>query len=259
MKENEIRFIIQTMTRTDRGFFLTLLVYSLWSMVFGLMQAEAQVVIKIRAINPLSEEAVAPIHYPLPSQVKPSDIIAKRMKFNSPHLPQDALRGGEEAPAAIPPREISSKFPGLSPGNAPHSTGRVEETDFAVKYDKSTKQYYVDHEIKLAPREIVTLEVEVKDVWVIPNEQLEELKAQVEAMTAVHEPLDETAEALKTGIFDALDQIVRSQADDTVRRVGVETHIKAYEKNQEMLRQVEMDKKMLGNLLKKAKRKERGK
>ena len=184
-------------------------------------------VIKIRAINPLDEEAVAPIHYPLPAQVKPGDIIAKRMKFNSPHLPQDAHEEGEKR--------------------------RVEEADFAVKYDKSTKQYYVDHEIKLAPREIVTLEVEVKDVWVIPNEQLEELKAQVEAMAAVHEPLDETAGALKTGIFDALNQIIRSQEDDTVRRVGVETHIKAYEKNQEMLRQVEMDKKMLGNLLKRAK------
>lgn len=218
------------MARTGRGFFLTLFVYGLWSMVHGPMQAEAQVVIKIRAINPLSEEAVAPIHYPLPAQVKPSDIIAKRMKFNSPHLPPDVSKEGER---------------------------RVEDADLAVKYDKSTKQYYVDHEIKLAPREIVTLEVEVKDVWVIPNEQIEELKAQVEAMTAVHDPLDETAGALKTGIFDALNQIVRSQADDTVRRVGVETHIKAYEKNQEMLRQVEMDKKMLGNLLKRAKGKKK--
>ncbi len=238
MKENEIRFIIQTMTRTDRGFFLTLLVYSLWSLVFGLMQAEAQVVIKIRAINPLDEEAVAPIHYPLPSQVKPGDIIAKRIKFSGQHLPTDTPKEGEEAPVVSP---------------------SVEEADFAVKYDKSTKQYYVDHEIKLAPREIVTLEVEVKDVWVIPDDRVEELKAQVEAMTAVYEPPDETAGALKAGIFDTLNQIVRSQEDDAVRRVGVEMHIKAYEKNQEMLRQAEMDKKMLGNLLKKAKRKERGK
>lgn len=236
MKENKIRPIIQNMTRIGRDFFLTLLVYGLWFMVYDPIQAEAQVVIKIRAINPLAEEAVAPIHYPLPAQVKPSDIIAKRMKFNSPHLPQDALKEGEEAPVVSP---------------------RVEEADFAVKYDKNTKQYYVDHEIKLAPREIVTLEVEVKDVWVIPSEYVEELRAQVEAMAAVHEPLDETAGALKAGIFDALNQIVRSQEDDTVRRVGVETHIKAYEKNQEMLRQVEMDKKMLGNLLKKAKGKKK--
>lgn len=200
-------------------------------------------VIKIRAINPLETEAVAPIHYPLPPEVTPQDIVAKRIKFSGP---SSALRGtmdegqgtGDKEPSAAEPR-------------AP------QEADFKIKYDKKNGYYYVDHEVALGPRQIVTLEVEVKDVWNIPPEQIEALRTEADALPAQGGELNGTAAALKQEIEKALDQIVKSQGQSTVAKVGVEQHIKAYGKNREMLQQAQMDAKMLQNLLKKARGKKK--
>ena len=41
--------------------------------------AESAVVIKVRAINPLEEEAPVTIHYPLPAGLTPEDVLAKRV------------------------------------------------------------------------------------------------------------------------------------------------------------------------------------
>ena len=122
-----------------------------------------------------------------------------------------------------------------------------------IKYDKKNGYYYVDHEVLLGPRQIVTLEVEVKDVWNIPPEQIETLRTEVDALLAQGGEMNETAAALKEEIGKALDQIVKSQEQTTVAKVGVEQHINSYGKNREMLQQAQMDKKMIQNLLKKAK------
>ncbi len=225
-----------------------MLVYGLWSMVCAPIQAE--VVIKIRAINPLEIEAVAPIRYPLPQEVTPQDVIAKRIRFSGS---SPALRrtGDKELPAVADSAVVR---PG-SPQEEPDAAGprALQEADFKIKYDKKNGYYYVDLEVMLAPREIVTLEVEVKDVWNIPQEKIDALRAEVDALLAKEEVLNETAAALKEEIGKALDQIIKGQQQGTVARVGVESHIKVYEKNREMLHQAEMDKKMLQNLLKKAK------
>lgn len=257
MKESKIRLIIQPMMRTgfrswaQFGMFLSS--FSFWSLVFGLTaSAQAGVVIKIRAINPLETEAVAPIHYPLPPEVTPQDIVAKRIKFSGP---SPALRGtrdeGQGTGDSVTPEADSAQEPSAAEPRAP------QEADFKIKYDKKNGYYYVDHEVALGPRQIVTLEVEVKDVWNIPTERIEALRTEVDALPAQGGELNETAAALKGEIGKALDQIVQSQGQSTVAKVGVEQHIKAYGKNREMLQQAQMDAKMLQNLLKKAKGKKK--
>lgn len=222
------------MTRSGRDFFLALLVYGLWSIVYSPIDAHAAVVIKIRAVNPLETETAAPIRYPLPKEVAPQDIVAKRIKFSGQREYHLVGGAGDKEPAAAEPR-------------AP------QEADFKIKYDKKNGYYYVDHEVLLGPRQIVTLEVEVKDVWNIPPEQIETLRTEVDALLAQGGEMNETAAALKEEIGKALDQIVKSQEQTTVAKVGVEQHINSYGKNREMLQQAQMDKKMIQNLLKKAK------
>lgn len=212
-----------------RRVFPKIIIAALFVLICAPAQA-AGVVIKIRAINPLEEGTVASIRYPLPKEITPGDIVAQRMRSN---IRPVAVEG--EAPADTAPA--------------------VQEVNLKLKYDKENKYYFVDHKVTLAPKEIVTFEVEVKDVWAVPFEDMEGLRQEVGVLTQKYPDPDETAVSLQQGIFDALTQIETSQAADTVAKVGVENHIKAYEKNAERLRQARMDVKMLKNLLKGPKKK----
>lgn len=233
MKEKKIHLIIRNMTRQGRDFFLGLLVYGLWSMVYSPAHAQAAgVVIKIRAINPLEEKTAVSIRYPLPQGITPGDIVAQRMKSNT----RPAATEGEDSTAAVP---------------------AVQETNLRIKYDKEKKYYFVDHKMTLAPKEIVTFEVEVRDVWVVPSGEMETLRKEIDVLVERSPDLDETAALLQQGILDALTQVETSQASDTAAKVGVENHIKAYEKNAERLSQARMDVKMLKNLLKRPKEKKK--
>lgn len=187
------------------------------------IHAYADVVIKVRAINPLDTETTAPIKYPLPKAVKPEDIISK-------------------------------------------------SHDFKIRYDKKNGCYYIDHEIVLAPKEIVTLSVNVKDVWFIPEERIEALRGKVEEIVRPHTAtagMDDTDTRLPAGrqasvwwqlkeeILKQLDQVAASQKNNTVTKIGVEKHIKAYEENMKILSQVEQDIAMLKGLLKQNKKRKK--
>lgn len=224
------------MTRMARKFLLVLFVYSLWAIVYSLTPAEADIVIKIRAINPLETEAPVLIHYPLPKEVAPKDIVAKRIKFSGRPAAQSGQKSEEEPVGNQDVPEASAVIP----------------ADFEVEYDKKNKYYYVAHELTLAPKQIVTLEVGVRDVWAIPPEQTDRIKAQVQELLEKYPQMDETAIRLKDEILRQLDEIRAIQDNSTAGRVGVEKHIQSHGKNAEALRQAQMDVKMLQNLLKQA-------
>ena len=204
---------------------------------FGAAAAEGAVVIKVRAINPLEEEAPVAIHYPLPAGLTSEDVLAKRV-----------ARG--EGPA-VP-------------------------ADFEISFDKDEKAYFVDHLITLAPKEIVVLEVEAKDIWTVPQKTIDGLKKQVEDLLKARPPAegfvseearpgrgspenpeflaaaagpDPVALKLKEEIFRQLEEIVEDQKATAITRVGARGHIEAYQKNRETLQQVGMDITMLRNMI----------
>ena len=92
-------------------------------LLFGLLVPDscANIIIKVRALNPLESEEVAAIFYPLPSEVSPSDIITKKITFS---LPED-----EENP---------------------------RPTTFNIEYVEEEGRYFIIDEIALGPREVVT-------------------------------------------------------------------------------------------------------
>ncbi len=197
--------------------------------------AHSAVVIKVRAINPLDEEAPVTIHYPLPAGLTSEDVLAKRV----------ARGKGPAAPA-----------------------------DFEINFDENEKVYFVDHQITLAPKEIVVLEVEAKDIWTVTPETIDRLKKQVEDLLKAPPPSegsvsfvseeaaagrpngraspsagDPIALKLKEEISRQLEEIVENQTATAITQVGVQGHIEAYQKNRETLQQVGMDITMLRNMI----------
>lgn len=188
-------------------------------MGFGVATAEGAVVIKVRAINPLDEEAPVTIHYPLPAGLTSEDVLAKRVaRGKGPAVPEN----------------------------------------FEINFDEDEKIYFVDHLITLAPKEIVVLEVEAKDIWTVPQKTIDGLKKQAEDLLKARPPSEEEEAAagpdpvalkLKEEISRQLEEIVEDQKTTAITQVGVQGHIEAYQKNRETLQQVGMDITMLRNMI----------
>jgi hypothetical protein len=186
--------------------------------------ANAEVVLKIRAVNPLDTEAVTPVRAYLPKPAGPEDILSSCV---------------------------------VRPASGEKTQYDIRNTQY--EFDEEKEQYYVEQELVLAPKEVVVLEVEVKDVWVIEEERIERIadsveriveseKRKVKSEKLFTERYPLVAE-LKEEILKNLDRIIRRQAENTVALVGVERHIKTYEENMAALEQVEMDLQMLQGLI----------
>ena len=82
-----------------------------------------------------------------------------------------------------------------------------------VKYDSTQGFYYASGEYTLKPKETVVLEIEVKDIWQIPQEKIDSLKKQADELFL---PLKKTSffaqgSTLHSSILSALDEIVEIQ------------------------------------------------
>jgi hypothetical protein len=117
---------------------------------FTASEAGANIVIKVRALNPLESQEVAAIRYPLPQEVTPDDIIEQNIVFS---LPQE--EGAE-------PRK----------------------TTFNIEYVPEEGKYFIIDEIMMGPREVVTLEAHVRDMWFIAEDRLNSIKQEVEDLIA---------------------------------------------------------------------------
>ena len=102
----------------------------------------ADVVIKVRALNPLDTKETAVINYPLPKEISKENILKQKITYSLDHS-QD-----EEPPKA----------------------------SFKISFDEIEGGYYIDDEVFLLPKEVVTLEVHVEDVWAIEKSQIAELR-----------------------------------------------------------------------------------
>lgn len=208
--------------------------------------ASAEVVIKVRALNPLDTKEIAVIRYPLPKEVSKENILKQKITYSMDHSED------EEPP----------------------------KTSFKISYDEEKGEYYIDDEVLLFPKEVVTLEVHVEDVWVIEKSDIEKLRGQVDGLleawekeiseeklsadagsdtdvdvktnTDITEDKSETKEfalMMKEEILIGLNKIIERQDANEIIDVGVERHITAYKSSIDELRQVEQDIVLLANLI----------
>ncbi len=118
-----------------------------------------------------------------------------------------------------------------------------------VEFDSEKSMYYVYKDaVKLEPSETKTFRIEIKDVWIIPQERLDTLddQAQLIIERLVGSDYYDSAKALGEAISKSLDTIAVTQNDDTVSR---RSHIGIYRNNLQIVDQVKEDVERLEKLL----------
>lgn len=124
--------------------------------------------------------------------------------------------------------------------------------ELKLEYDTSKSRYYLyKEEVSLKPKEIRTFEVEVLDVWLVPEEELLGLKKQTDRTLdhLIDTSYGVRAKEIAETIYARLDKIRVSQNDDELSR---ELHIGLYRENLIVVDKVKEDIFKMEKLLVKA-------
>jgi hypothetical protein len=117
----------------------------------------------------------------------------------------------------------------------------IDKGDLEFGFDEVKSIYFVyKDKVMLQPKETRIFEVELKDIWFIPDETLKGLKAQTEK---IMERLKEThyfdqAKIVADTIYGRLDRVATSQSDESVNK---ELHIGLYRANLIVIARVKED------------------
>lgn len=128
----------------------------------------------------------------------------------------------------------------------------VLDTDgLEIGYDVKKDVYYVHKEIELGPRETRDFRVEIRDIWVIPPEELDALGRRARELVRQLEGSDYAADmnALRRVIEADLEEIRRSQALNAIPKAKPFQHIRAYEADRRTLTSVKKDIARIENMV----------
>lgn len=117
-------------------------------------------------------------------------------------------------------------------------------------YDVKKAVYHVYKEVELDPEQTLFFEVELKDLWIIPEQRLDDLQKHATSLKSQlrRSIVKKEAVTFEDRILQSLHQIRRRQADNDIARVDVEKHISAYNDNMTLLEDVKRDIVRLENL-----------
>ncbi len=109
-----------------------------------------------------------------------------------------------------------------------------------IAYDPKEGSYYVFREYELQPKETVTIEIELEDVWKIPQEDITSLRQEAERVTKIMANTDyyERANYLKNSIESKLTQIEHSQSVQNPNPGG---YISDFRENSRLIESVKSD------------------
>jgi hypothetical protein len=117
----------------------------------------------------------------------------------------------------------------------------MDKGDLEFGYDEVKAVYFVyKDKIMLQPKETRIFEVELKDIWFIPEETLKGLKTQTEKILKRLEgtPYLDQAKLIAGTIYGRLERVATSQADESVNK---ELHIGLYRANLVVIAKVKED------------------
>jgi hypothetical protein len=110
-----------------------------------------------------------------------------------------------------------------------------------LEFDAEKGCYYVYKDnLELGPAELRIFNVEVEDVWVIPEEKLQDLKKRTDSIMSHLEKSEyyEQAKPIAESIYNRINQIKAMQADETVSQ---QQHIGNYRQNLETIDKIKED------------------
>jgi len=157
------------------------------------------------------------------------------------------IRAGNKMSNQVDTVQIKANLPERVGTNEIISLGGLE-----LGYDIKTDTYYVFKDVELGPKETRTYEVEIKDIWVIPEEEIALLEERAKALAQQLQgkPEFEEAEGLQKVAEDTLVRIKESQAQNVIKPgTAVSQHITAYEANMLALERVKEAVGSLENLV----------
>ncbi|HRK61571.1 MAG TPA: hypothetical protein PLY88_03365 [Candidatus Omnitrophota bacterium] len=115
----------------------------------------------------------------------------------------------------------------------------LDSEGFEVKYDSEKRAYLIRKEVELEPRETKTIEVRLKNVWVIEPEQIEEVKTQLKnSMEALSRTkFSETGRLL----FEKANEVLAQIEENQTKQVGVMQRIELYRFNIKQLEDLQQN------------------
>ncbi|MCM8789527.1 MAG: hypothetical protein NC916_00690 [Candidatus Omnitrophica bacterium] len=140
------------------------LLFSVFSLLFSVEQAQANITLRVVAVNPSEESTqTAPIKVYLPVEVKPEHIVYK--------------------------------------------------DDLEIAYDTQQGSYYVFGEYELKPRDVLEKEIEIKDVWVIEEVEIMNLRKEAKEVFSAFKKTEyaDRADAMQQLVENKLKQIEEKQ------------------------------------------------
>ena len=143
-----------------------LLVLPLLFLILAAGEAQANIVLKVIAVNPSKEQTQkVPIRTILPREVKPEDV--------------------------------------------------VDKGDLEIAYDTQEGCYVASGEYELKPGETLEMDIEIRDIWIIPDSEIEGLKKDLAKLSDLLKNTDfsDRLAFLKNNIESKLNQVAESQKD----------------------------------------------
>lgn len=127
----------------------------------------------------------------------------------------------------------------------------VNAAEYQIAYDVAAKAYQVRKEVEVDPTNSVTLDVVIKDIWVIPEADLKALSSHTGKMAELLKGSDKavTGDGLRALITDGLKTVIARQDASVLGVVRPADHIRVYEINLEALERIRKDVGMLENLV----------
>ena len=118
-----------------------------------------------------------------------------------------------------------------------------------LEYDTQKSLYYAyQKEVQLQPSEVRVFEIEVNDIWLIPDKDIDDLKNRTDSILAKLEDTEYyfKAKQLADDIYSNLTEIESSQSDDLL---GRDQHIGVYRQNLTVLETVKEDVQRMEKIL----------
>ena len=132
------------------------------------------------------------------------------------------------------------------------TTNDIISTDgLDVGYDVRNDRYYVHKELELGPKQIREFRVQLKDIWVISDDEIE--RCRQKAVTLVEmliaSQYKEEAAKLKEEVDKGIGMVVAVQKESEIKPgVKPQVHIEGYEKASRIFRTVKQDLGQMENL-----------
>jgi len=124
----------------------------------------------------------------------------------------------------------------------------VDMADLTATYDTQQGSYFVSGEYEIKPGEFLERDVEIKDIWVVPDKEISQLRQEVAQVRELLKNTDyaERIDFLKTSVDNKLNQIIESQLNAPI---NPERHISNYRDNLKTMDIVKQDMVLARSLL----------